>query len=111
MPRAYAYVTRHGWIRASGGVGPLSASDGSSDVGSYSGDGLVGLTVTVMIYAVVAAVVLSAMAPVIAGWLLWVLVSAGWRAWRTPARNRPSWGRMVSSELAGVSARLFKGWR
>jgi hypothetical protein len=64
-----------------------------------------------MIYAVVAAVVLSAMAPVVAVWLLWVLVSASWRAWRTPAADRLSWGSMVSSELAAVSTRLSKGWR
>jgi hypothetical protein len=109
VPRAY--VTRHDWIRAWGGVGRRSASEDSSDVRSYSGGGLIGLTVALVIYAVVAVVVLSALAPVVAVWLLWVLVSASWRVWRTPAGERPSWGSMVSSELAAVSTRLFKGWR
>jgi hypothetical protein len=109
VPRAY--VTRHGWIRASGGAGPRAASEDSSDGRSYSGGALVGLTVALAIYAVVAVVVLTALAPVVAVWLLWVLVSASWRVWRTPAGQRPSWGSVVSSELAAVSRRLSKGWR
>jgi hypothetical protein len=105
------YVTRHGRIRVSGGIGPLRASIGSSGPRLYFGRGVVGLALGLLAYLMVFAFIAALVAIAVAFWLaciFGVCVLATWRVWRTPATDRPSWSAMVASGLSALASALSR---